>query len=384
MEIDDFAASMYKLCDYKIDEPDYLLTGNLGKVLSLLNLAEYHKDEYYYDTAISHLNQVIKRIGDDQGVKFTNAISNGLGGLGFCLLFLQRSSFSDPSNKGSELLSWIADQVYKQSKSQIAESDFDTNYSAIGGINFLTKYHSNIYQDYDRLDNLADLLYSQINDFNFGRVLANKRYQEGGKYHIQLGIAHGVSGIVLSLLALQKVVNNKKIDEMIRLSLEFLASFYKPYHQNEQCFLFPRSVTLEGKPHLQEKTTANIGWCSSDLSVAYTFLLAGKQLGQERIFQFGNEVLSDFLKFDPDLLPIVDINLCHGFAGFSLIFKSCADLTNRDDARMAAYSYRIKTIENLGRRSHDNFWFGKLGAYNVIINEIVGDKLGWNELLFQN
>lgn len=376
------AKALHKLCDYNQSEPDYLFDGNLGRVISLLNLGEYFDNPKYCEKAIELLEKVISRIGESNGIKFTSAISNGLSGLGYCLLLIEKSSFSIASDDSRKLLDWIAKTVYQKSQPEIEKSDIDTIYSSIGGIYFLSRYCALKEGNASYLNDLVDILYDKIDENGFGNYLANKRYQNDGKYHIQLGIAHGICGIVLSLLSVKEVINSNKAERMIRLSLEFLAKFYKPYQKEEKHYLFPRAVTMEGAPHSQEKTKGNIGWCTSDLSIIYTFLLSGSRLKDEFIFALGNKFLSDFLKFDQGSLPIYDVNLCHGFSGFSLLFKKCFQLTKREDALIASFFWMNKTLQNIQNQEENNFWFGKQGAYSVIINDGFDNKLPWDDILF--
>lgn len=375
------ARNLVSLCEYNLGESDSLYRGNLGKSVSLFNLAEYYGKAEYYEKALANIRKVVNRIGEKEGLRFSTAHSRGLSGLGNVLLLMDKSSFKQDSPQNGALLDWIAKKIYQNAKVEIVNSDLDPLYSSLGGLYFLVNFYRAQNSGRYYIEDLVNELYEKIELNQIGRFVPNKRFCKGEQQAVPFGIAHGICGLVLVLLELKEVLDNEKLRALIKISLDFMQRLFRPYEKSERFFLFPRAVSLGGSSLQQEKTNENIGWCSSDVSVIYTFLRAGDQLEDKGISQFANRILSDFLNFDQTSLPIYNVNLCHGSAGMALLYQKCFEITNIPDCFNASQFWLNRTLQNLPEPASDNLWFGKQGAYNVLLSTEFAHK-HWTKILF--
>ncbi len=383
ISLQEVAHKLDNISAFNPDESDALYTGNLGKTVSLLTLSQYYQDVRFAHQAIESIQLIIERIGEGKGVKFTTAMSNGLSGLGYSLLLLQRHELLKRDGNAQLLLDWTAKNVFQKAKIEMEEGDLDPLYSSIGGLYFLAKYagpHS-LGQVY--VEELVNLLESKVEENKYGRYIANKRYYKDGTYYINAGLAHGISGLILVLAEVSKSVHNPATNGLIRMLLDYLKNLFKPYDNSEEQFLFPRSVSAKGKALYQaRKQNSNIGWCTSDLSIVYTFLKAGNVLNDSEISGFGNLLLSDFLKFDQSKLPIQEANFCHGFSGFSWLLKKCYHLTQRKECLHNAQYWLNRALVNDYTAGENNLLNGNQGVYNVILHSEGLDDMLWDEVFF--
>ncbi|MBX0335330.1 hypothetical protein K3G39_19010 [Pontibacter sp. HSC-14F20] len=381
--VEEIAGKLVDVSVYDPLESDALYMGNLGKVVSLLTLSEYYQDAAFASRAVEVFKAVTGRVGDEQGVKFTTAMSNGLSGFGYVLMLMQKSGILESDQQAQSLLDWTSEKVYEKAKAEIETGDLDPMYSAVGGLYFLSK------SAYVKPSNaaysieLVQLLESRVQENAHGKYIANRRYQREGTYVINTGLAHGICGMILVLVATYQASPHAAAARQIQLLLNYLKQLYKPYSGTEEDFLFPRSVTDEGVPLCQpRKLNLNIGWCTSDLSIAYAFLKAGDTLKHQETTAYGNLLLSDFLKFDQTKLPVYEANFCHGFAGFSWLFTKCYELTNRLECLEAAQYWLRRSLANPYSSDNNNLLDGSQGVYNVILQSTGMKRQQWDEVFF--
>ncbi|SIT93986.1 lanthionine synthetase LanC family protein [Pontibacter indicus] len=376
------ARELKRLSVFDPEASDALYTGNLGKVISLLTLADYHREAAFVEEAVGMLQAVLERLGERQGVKFSSAMSNGLSGFGYVLLLLRESPFLGPEVDTQLLLDWVATQVFEKSKAEIARGDLDPMYSAMGGLYFLSRYAQRHPAGCSYVQGLVQALSARVQDDRHGSYLANRRYQPEARYVINTGLAHGLCGMVLVLTRVHASCPVAGAEALTRKLLAYLRALYIPYAADAERFLFPRSVSDEGVPLLQARQhSANIGWCTSDLSMAYAFLRAGHVLGDQTVTSFGETLLRDFLQFEQSGLPLQGANFCHGYAGFSWLYRKCFELTRLPACREAA-DYWLVRAEAFEAAEGDSLLDGRLGVCQVLLQRDGRQGMAWDEVFF--
>lgn len=377
------ARELERLCVFDAEASDALYTGNLGKVISLLSLADYHRKAAFVEEAISLLQVMLGRIGEPRGLRFSTAMSNGLSGFGYALLLLQESPFLTPEVDMRQLLDWTAFQVFEKAKAEIEKGDLDPMYSSVGGLYFLARYAQGQPVGCSYAKALVHLLSGRLQEDRHGSFLANRRYQQDERYVINTGLAHGLCGMVLALTSVHAACPEAGADVLTRKLLAYLRKLYLPYAADAERFLFPRSVSDVGVPLLQAwRHSANIGWCTSDLSIAYAFLKAGRVLGDQSVSSFGEVLLEDFLQFEQSRLPIQEANFCHGYAGFSWLYRKCFDLTDLPACRGAADYWLARTDAFAYAGEEDSLLNGRLGVCQVLLQGSGRTAVAWDEVFF--
>ncbi len=376
------ALKLVDLSKYDTNENDSLYNGNLGKVITNLNLAEYYLDDKYAFRAVKIVKFVINRMGEQKGLKFTTAMSNGLSGLGCVLLLLNRSEFLKGKVNFQDLVYWLAKNVFIRSKEEIFMGNLDPLHSSMGGLYFLAKF-ARAYDLPEDLSVIVRLLSSKIERNKYGEYLINRRYDKFGPADIQTGLAHGLCGDILSLTEAFFILKDEILKSTIKKLLFYLKNIYTPYNYKEEYFLFPRAVTIEGElKHQKIKDNNNIGWCTSDLTIGYTFLKCGRILKDLEFECFGNEIIKNFMRFNHNVLPISEANFCHGYSGISWMYRKCFSLTERNEYLVMSDLWLEKSIICDTIPTDGGLLMGHLGIYNVLLNNWFDNQLPWDEVFF--
>lgn len=372
-----------RLSAFDVAGSDSLYSGNLGKVITNMALCKYTGDVRYANRAKEVLRLCVKRFGEAQGLRFTTAMSNGLSGLGCVMLILDREGYLTIEDTTSDLVKWLAKNVYEKARSEIPQGDLDPLHSSIGGLYFLAKY-----ADFDStegkqyLRSLVSLLNTQLEKNKYGYFILNKRYKKGGFVNIEIGLGHGLCGIILSLIEVYRVLHDDVSKSILHSLLDFLKNLYMGYQEDEEYFLFPRSVSVNGMSSNQEvKRSLNMGWCSSDLTVGYAFLKAGLILEDENWSYLGNRIVSDFMKYDKENLPVSEATFCHGYVGIAWVLKKCWHITNRQDCLENSSIWLEKSFTNRTTCSREEGLLeGQLGIYLTILNSKLGKRALWGNI----
>lgn len=380
--INQIVSKLERLSLFDTDGLDSLYSGNLGRAVANTVLFDFSNNELYFNRALEIFQFSIDRLGDSNGLRFSTALSNGLSGLGMVGLVLERKSDGEVSSNFELLIQWVAKNIFVKALIEIKQGDLDPLHSSIGGLYFLAKYaQRNKAKGKQYLIELLETLYLELNQNKFGYYLLNKRYMKGGTANIEIGLGHGLCGIILSLIEVYAVLNDEMSRELIIKLTKFLESTYTSYHQSEEKFLFPRSVSISGEPISQEvRRNHNIGWCSSDLIIGYTFLKAGKVLDDQDLEAWGNKVLFGFLCYDTSKLPIPDAIFCHGYSGVSWVLRKCFYATGQKKFLEKSDFWLEKALFCPKTYKKEGLLEGDLGIYTTILGSMMNHQGCWDEI----
>lgn len=165
-------------------------------------------------------------------------------------------------------------------------------------------------------------------------------------YVINMGIPHGMTGILLFLFKCYEIYDLKSVlKEPIDRAVAWIRS----------------RLTLENNALRYEYSnkpsgTGNLGWCYGDLAVTFTLLrhyhLSQKQESLEKAKELIEQSLnrkrrtgiSYYSEFD-----IYDIRLCHGTASIAYMYKKIYELTNNYLTKLESEYWIGVTLETLER-----------------------------------
>lgn len=138
------------------------------------------------------------------------------------------------------------------------------------------------------------------------------RYDKEAEREFNLGLAHGVPGIIAILLpAIELPILSERATALVTKSCDWLMA------QSDKTV---RNISFYGS-FSGDKRNSRLGWCYGDLTIALTIARVGKVLGRQDYIEFATLVALDCAKRDSKQAMINDAGLCHGSAGLALIFK---------------------------------------------------------------
>lgn len=138
---------------------------------------------------------------------------------------------------------------------------------------------------------------------------------------INLGVPHGITGIVL-LLLMAKEKRGTDCDLIICNLLNLILSF-ETKSPSHKLFNFPL-VYRENRPDL----FSSIGWCYGDLMIGYSLLKSGILLKNKTYYNRGIDILLESIYRDNHYNE--KLILCHGFPSLSHIYEEIYRITKNE------------------------------------------------------
>ncbi|PTX63624.1 lanthionine synthetase-like protein [Kordia periserrulae] len=220
------------------------------------------------------------------------------------------------------------------------------------------------------------------------------------KIGINLGLAHGVPGILKVLLSIYAYAEHAQQKDGIKKIIQGVVSFLKNvvFKQHEIAYSYFYIPDVE-----QDSSTVDtrLGWCYGDLSNALILYQAGKIIEDDAMIQFANEILQKTCKRKlQSSTKIRDAGLCHGTVGLQHMYQIAYNYTQTTDFLDASQHWLQETFEQCSsfvnegaykkfnpiekKYEVDNgFLEGAAGIGLSLITLLTGDN-SWNELLLLN
>ncbi|WP_181448724.1 lanthionine synthetase C family protein [Nonomuraea aridisoli] len=158
---------------------------------------------------------------------------------------------------------------------------------------------------------------------------------EPGRPVVDLGLAHGVAGVLAALSRLHRRSPDPDSAAAVRWGVDFLMRHVRDG-------MWPARVDLKYRPD-DGRRSGGGSWCHGDAGIARALYQAGEALDAPDICDFALEAVR--LRCASPV-PVPSPNLCHGLAGRWLLTAAFAEDTGDAVLRSAASSY---ADELLGR-----------------------------------
>lgn len=157
-----------------------------------------------------------------------------------------------------------------------------------------------------------------------------------------LGIAHGIPGILLFLCKLYTLeIKKNKVESLIHGSIKFILS--KERTSNDYYSLFSGVCT-----DADNNKETRLGWCYGDLSVGYSLYKASK-LNIKKLEYLNNKSLdiinTTLSRKDLKKDRIYDACICHGTSGIAHIYNRLFQMSNYLPYKEAALFWYEETIK---------------------------------------
>ena len=182
--------------------------------------------------------------------------------------------------------------------------------------------------------------------------LSRDNYPEG---HINYGLAHGITGVLASLIKLgQNGINECKVNEAIN---SILIEMDKVKYTSDNGIVYYPGM-LEVNKYINEQYHDNknyrMSWCYGSISMLYILYRAYQYLGNnqmcDQVLREIELIASAGEKYWYLESPII----CHGYAGTAHIFKKVYDITKSSKIQ-AALTVLINNILNV---YNSNYLYG--------------------------
>jgi lantibiotic biosynthesis protein len=167
-----------------------------------------------------------------------------------------------------------------------------------------------------------------------------------------LGLAHGVSGIIVVLAAAYGILRDPGLASLLGDAVAWLLSTRLPAGMESR---FPPLVPTGAQPELY---SARLGWCYGDLGVATALWRAGAVLGRSDWKAEGLETARAALERDAASAGIADACFCHGAAGVAHILNRLHQASGDEQLGQAAARWmtRVMDMADEGAQGGLQFW----------------------------
>jgi hypothetical protein len=161
--------------------------------------------------------------------------------------------------------------------------------------------------------------------------------------HIDFGIAHGQSGVILLLAAGLKYglsANSSRTESALRSATDFVVGYAgnrTPYARYP--YYEPQSL---GGP-------SRLAWCYGDLSAALSIFCAAEQLASSELRAAAEQIVLRRLEQPVETFALEDLGLCHGHSGIFLMLEKMSRGEGHAQIRAHADAFRshLKPVDNL-------------------------------------
>ena len=177
---------------------------------------------------------------------------------------------------------------------------------------------------------------------------------------INLGFAHGLSGIIIVLLRIYEVgIATQRIEEIIRGAIKYLINTYREVDfLTGQYSHFPTVVNEEYPLEAKENQKAYrdfLGWCYGDLNQVIMLYQAGNMFNEPSWILLAETVGDTTLKRTLNKgTKIKDMFLCHGSSGLSLMYQSLINISGNEKYRQGVDYWQQVTLQYLEDYHWDN------------------------------
>jgi len=213
------------------------------------------------------------------------------------------------------------------------------------------------------------------------RLNRDQEHQE-----FNLGLAHGVPGIILSLIPATGINSTRVEAKKLILKASNWLIQQKKENPKQSSFGY-----VSG-----DNANSRLGWCYGDLGIAIALARAGECLQNENLKHEALEIALKASTRDIQSSGVVDASVCHGSAGIAMLFDRLDNVFEHPDLRSAKHYwindilYRYKKNGLSGLSYYDNctdkytrdysLLNGIAGVGLVLLTEL-GVKPEWSDVL---
>jgi len=315
-----------------------------GLALFLAYYAKFTDEQKYLDRAVEAIQFSMESFIQEAPV-FT--LAGGWAGMGWTLAHFQQEGFMDVDI--NELFEDIHPFMEKTVRKNIDAGIYDFLHGGIGIGHYYLENKTAPNRD-EILQYIAQKLQELSYQNNEFQPLQEQVFHERPAFTYNLGIAHGIPGILAFLALLQQ---HGFYTAKTTICLKAGAAWMLQQKlEKKETSVFPKKM-IAGKP---QGMPSFLGWCYGDLSVSSALYQVGNLLSDTYIVD-QSLVVAQLGAFRSKGLSGVDNPyFCHGSAGVAYIFKQFADKTDSFFYKKAADFWLQETIEYFDTEEYVDFF----------------------------
>jgi len=200
----------------------------------------------------------------------------------------------------------------------------------------------------------------------------------GGHGHLDLGVAHGVSGIlpVLAMLANEPMLDadsRARFKGLARATFDQLRTYSRPSNPGR----YPSCVNISGA-----HSDSRLAWCYGDAGVAATLHITATALGDPEVKDEAYATARAAAARTQDSSGVEDLSFCHGSAGLLHLFGRLYSTSADDLFRRAARSWADVLIQQLRETAdlQQGFLLGAAGVGLSLLGASTTIEPKWDAL----
>lgn len=352
-----------------IDLADHtLLHGKPGILLALSYYFCYESDlkekliikekiEYCIDKLFDHI----------ENDTMDGSLAFGVTGISFALQ-ISLDLLNQKEENDIELFDQLNLMICNSMEKSINIKDYDLLRGATGHVLYLMNYSSN----YIYIEKYIDSLYNDAvwieNNMCYWIFYSFNNSKEKLEYRddiINLGLAHGIAGIISVLSDLyKKDFKQEKCSILINGAINYLKSVEIFDQKSQFCGIVYKNE--------KQQNSSRLGWCYGDSSLGLAILKAGIYLENENWIDYGNKICLKSSERTIENSDLDEHGICHGYLGTMHIYnrlfmttKNAIYLNRKEYWYNAGMNNRDFKIDNLGFYQADLESDGSLNKYTT-------------------
>lgn len=349
-----FDKIIHKLIEGISDADHSLVNGKSGILIALSYYYSFNLNENIRKEVDDGIHQCIEGILSDLETKeIDSSLAFGFTGMTYAL----RIAY-DLGQKQKIDIEWFDDLnelAIKSLDNYIEIKEYDLLRGASGIILYLLRFYPKKELFFKYVESLCNqAVWKDENTCYWIFYSFNEEKKEMEYRHdiINLGLAHGVSGIITILSEIyNKGFYKEKCFKMINGAINYLKTIQ---NQESQC-QFPGIVYY----NVEQQNSSKLGWCYGDSSIGLSIIKAGQYCKNEDWYHYGNEICLKSTERNLENAGLDEHGICHGYFGTMHIYNRLYKATNNNFYReRKEYWYKI------GMQMRD-FDIDDLGFYQV-------------------
>jgi hypothetical protein len=301
------------------------------------------------ERALTYLNFAIEKVSVLPYQSYSLGLYGGMAGVGWIIehvskLLEESEPILDvpPEQLAEELEDDPVAQIDELIIRHLKSGPWQGHYDLIGGLTGFGTYflerlpHSSsthgIQFVLTQLEQLAEPATPGATWFTRPELLIGPQLKESPKGHYNLGVAHGVPGVIQFLgETLAHGIEKERTGKLLEASVEWVLAQQRP---PEAIFRFSTGV-IPG----QEQRGSRLGWCYGDLGIAAVLYQTGNRTGRKDWREMSIELLQHTLCVPRDKACVTDAGLCHGATGVAHILNRISQAEGGEQYENAAISW---------------------------------------------
>ena len=317
--------------------------GSLGLLFYYFSAGEKLADKNLTQKANQLLDKVFEDMNDNAGGLNGISLSNGGAGLAAVVNYLQKNNFIEFDI--DEEFKEIDKFLFNNAIALLDQNNVDYLHGPLGVILYFSKRNQNVLIN-SYLNILVDKLLGKAIETPHGIWFKNKAFSERNiENKIDFGLAHGLTGILLILIAAYPhLIDKKACENIIRQGISFIVKHELPVYFDEgEYSYFPTSFDNDD---INITRFNRLAWCYGDLNEVLLLYRAGNLFNDNRYLAIANRIgLKSVERKSETSTLSVNTHFCHGSSGIAQFYKAIFYETNNEIYKKA-YEYWLRDIIN--------------------------------------